>query len=361
MAIINEKAAFLLEGMVLEGGWKVVKKYERTSFQTGGIYSCCYEVINEDGTKGFLKAFDYSDANKSSDQRPAELIRNITNAYEYERKILLKCSENGLNNVIRYLDAGGIEVEQNIKYPRVEYLILEHADEGDIRVSLKKGNGSSVAWKLRSLHQIAKSVSQLHRLLIAHQDIKPSNVVTFNYSKTKLTDLGSAVSEIPIQSELPKYLEDDYCGSYEYSPPELLYGYKINDFTYRRIACDLYLLGNMVVFYFLDVSMNFLLKSNLDSSLCWEKPVNYKKYEYVKPYLIEAFEKSMEDLRKSIVQEDLKDPIEEVVRFLCNPDPLNRGHIKNINQKFGRLGLSRFVTKFDVLAKKYELEEGIKY
>jgi serine/threonine protein kinase len=318
-------------------------------------------VVNEDGTKGFLKAFDYSDANKSSDQRPSELIRNITNSFEYERKILIECSVNGLNNVVRYLDSGGIEVNHSIKYPRVEYLILEHADEGDIRVSLKNEYGSSLAWKLRSLHQITKSVSQLHRIFIAHQDIKPSNVVTFDYSNTKLTDMGSAVSERPIQSELPKYLEEDYCGSYEYSPPELLYGFIVNDFQIRRLACDLYLLGNMVVYYFMDVSMNFLLKSNLDRSLSWEKPTNYQKYDYIKPYLIEAFEKSMEDLKNSIEQEDLKEPLEEIVRFLCNPDPFNRGHIKNLNQKVGRLGLARFVTMFDRLAKKYELIEGLKY
>lgn len=360
MAVVKPKAAFLLKGMTLKDGWYVKKRHKKKAYQTGGIYSCCYDVVNENGVKGFLKAFDYSDAGKSSNISPSEIIRNITNSYQYELKLLTKCSENGLNNVVRILGDGAVEVEENIKYPAVEYIILEKAEEGDVRKVLKK-NGSSTAWKLRSLHQITKSISQLHRIYIAHQDIKPSNVVTFSNKKTKLTDMGSAVSDVPIQSEIPKYLEEDYCGSYEYSPPELLYGYKIDDFALRRMACDLYLLGNMVVFYFTDVSMNYLLKSNLDRSLWWQKPNNYGKYDFIKPYLIEAFEKSMEDLRASIEEEDLEIALEEIVRFLCHPDPLNRGHIKNLKQKFGRLGLIRFVTKLNVLAKKYELLEGVKY
>ena len=356
----NEKAAHLLEGQTLEGGWKVLEKYDKNEHQTGGIYSCNYKVVNEDGQIGFLKAFDYSDANKASNARPSELIRNITNSYEYERKVLLKCSDYGLNNVVRYLDSGGIEVPYEIKYPRVEYIILEHADEGDVRSYLKI-NRTGVAWKLRSLHQITKAISQLHRIQIAHQDVKPSNVLTFNYSNSKLTDMGSAFSNVPLQGELPKYLEEDYCGSYEYSPPELLYGYKLSDWEMRRLACDLYLLGNMIIFYFMDVSINFLLKSNLDRTLWWERPYNYSKYEQIKPYLIEAFEKSLADINDEIKEKDIIEDLENAVRYLCHPDPYQRGHLKNVGSKIGKHGLARFITMFDRMAKKYELKEGIKY
>ena len=351
----EEKAAHLLLGKSLEGGWKVTKKYNKTEIQTGGVYSCCYEVkrvIDDKEEIGFLKAIDYSDADKTS-ENTVELIQNIANAYQYEKKILSICLAKGLNNVVRLVDFGGINVDEALKYPRVEYLILEHADEGDIR-NILKSREVNFEWKIRSIHQVAKALSQLHRIGIAHQDVKPSNIVSFGKKRTKLTDLGSACSKEQIQVNLPEHLNESYSGSFEYSPPELLYGYISGSWEERRILCDLYLLGNMIIFYFLDVSMNFLLKKNLDRKLWWERPGMYNNFEYVKPYLIDAFEKSLKDFRDAIDFEDVKDELESTVRFLCNPDPSRRGHSKNLLQKYNQYGLARFLTIFDRIAKKYE-------
>jgi len=352
----EEKAAHLLLGKKLNGGWEVTKKYDRTEIQTGGIYSCCYEVqrINEGGNRevGFLKAIDYSDADKATDDT-VDLIQNITNSYKYEKQILEICLNRGLTNIIRLVDSGGINVEEAVKYPRVEYLILENADHGDVR-NVLANNQVNFAWKIRSLHQITKALHQLHKVGIAHQDIKPSNVVNFSNKRTKLTDLGSACSKDRIQVDLPAHLEDNYSGSFEYSPPELLYGYLSGSWEERRILCDLYLLGNMIVFYFLNVSMNSLIKNNLDRKLWWERPGMQGNFEYVKPYLKEAFEKSLEDFRSAVEFEDAKDELELALRFLCNPDPKLRGHSKNLSQKYNQYGLARFLTIFDRIARKYE-------
>lgn len=351
----EEKAAQLLLGKTLNGGWEVTKKYNKTEFQTGGIYSCCYEVrrnIDGDEEIGFLKAIDYSDATKVTPDTAA-LIQNITNSYLYEKKLLSICLSKGLNNVVRLIDSGNIDVEEAKYYPRVEYLILEHAEMGDVRNVLKNPD-VNMHWKMLSIHQITKALAQLHRIGIAHQDVKPSNVVNFGKKQSKLTDLGSACSKDQIQENLPKHLDESYSGSFEYSPPELLYGHISGSWEERRILCDLYLLGNMIIFYFMDTSMNSLLKSNLDRALWWERPGMYGNFDAAKPYLIEAFEKSIEDFRASIKLEDVKDELEKVIRFLCNPDPSNRGHSKNLRQKYNQYGLSRFLTIFDRIIKKYE-------
>lgn len=351
----EEKAAHLLLGKTLSGGWEVTKKYDKTEFLTGGIYSCCYEVRRNIAGKeeiGFLKAIDYSDATKVTADTPA-LIQNITNSYLYEKKLLSLCLSKGLNNVVRLIDSGNIDVEEAKFYPRAEYLILEHAEMGDVR-NVLKNTDVNVHWKMLSIHQITKALSQLHRIGIAHQDVKPSNVVNFGKNQSKLTDLGSACSKDQIQDNLPNHLDESYSGSFEYSPPELLYGYISGSWEERRILCDLYLLGNMIIFYFMDTSMNALLKSNLDRALWWERPGMYGNFDVAKPYLIEAFEKSIEDFRASIKLEDVKDELETTVRFLCNPDPSNRGHSKNLRQKYNQYGLSRFLTIFDRIIKKYE-------
>ncbi len=357
-----QKAAEHLLGLTIGDGWKVTKKHDSTEYQfrTGGVYSCCYEVRrNENGkeTIGFLKAIDYSNVSQVSDVDPAERMQDMLNAYQYEKKILTICLERGLNNVVRLVESGGFEVDAVPKYPKVEYLILEHADLGDVR-KVMSTHAVDFEWKVRSIHQIAKALSQLHGIGVAHQDVKPSNVVNFNLSSTKLADLGSACSKNPIQESLPKHLDDRYSGSFEYSPPELLYGHLSGIFEERRFLCDLYLLGNMVIFYFANMSMNSLLKSKLDRNLWWERPEMYGKFEYVKPYLIDAFEKALIDFRDSIEDDEYRDDLETIVRYLCNPDPSRRGHAKNLNQRYNQYGLARFLTLLDRIAKKIKYKSS---
>ena len=350
----TEQAAQLLEGKLLEGGWRVIRKLSNSLNQTGGIYSSYYEVENDD-RKGFLKAFDYSAALKATEDFTKE-INNITAAYNLEKEILELCRDNGCKNVIEILDKGTVFVDEVKSYPRVEYLILELAEKGDLRNVLQTDN-VTLEWKIRSLHQLAKGLAELHKLSIAHQDIKPSNIVQLTMLKTKISDLGSAVTINGNQNPLPNRQLFDLAGTREYAPPELLYGALSSDETIRRIGCDLYLLGSMIAFYFTDTSMTALIKLNLSDSLSWNLPQNYGKYESVKSYVIIAFEKALVDVGRKIKDDYLREKLIEVLRFLCNPDPLTRGHEKSIIQKGSNYSLERFITIFDLLARRVKLKQ----
>lgn len=354
MISTTEQAAQLLEGKVLDGGWQVVKKLEQNHHHTGGVYSSYYEVKNGD-RKGFLKAFDYSAAARATNDFAKE-INNITAAYNLEKEILEICTNNGCKNVIRILDKGFINVAEAPTYPRVEYLILELAEKGNLRDVLHTDQ-VTLEWKIRSLHQLAKGLSELHRLSIAHQDVKPSNIVQLASGKTKITDLGSAVTVNGDPGKLPDRQLRNLAGTWNYAPPELLYGYLNPDDTIRRIGCDLYLLGSMVVFYFTDMSMTALIKANLSESLCWTVPTNYGNYSSLKSYVIVAFEKALEDIGAKIEDEYLRKKIIEIIKHLCNPDPLQRGHEKSIAQKGSNFNLERFITSFDLLARKIKLKQ----
>lgn len=49
-------------------------------------------------------------------------------------------------------------------------------------------------------------------------------------------------------------------------------------------------------------------------------------------------------------------PQNEIIGYLCNPDPIKRGHPKNIKAKGNNYSLERFVQKLDLLRRKAEIE-----
>jgi eukaryotic-like serine/threonine-protein kinase len=352
----QKQAAQLLEGEELTEGWKVLKKIELQPYNTGGAYSCCYEVSN--GTKrGFLKAFDFSPAMRAGG---GDQIRDILNAFKIEKEILEECTKHRFRNIIQLINQGELMIKEAEYYPNVYYLIIEYAEKGDVRNAIKEKR-ATIEWKLRSLHQLTLGIRQLHSILIAHQDIKPSNIVTMKNDVTKITDFGSAIPLVHHDKELPPHLLKHYAGTWEYAPPELLYGDLGTDEIARRIGCDLYLLGSMVAFYFTNMSMTSLIKLNLEDSLCWTNPKLFGQYEQVKAYVIMAFEKALEDIKYQIKENEIKENIILIIRYLCNPDPNKRGHPKNIKEIGSNYSLERFVTMFNEMATYFEIQKGIVY
>lgn len=75
---------------------------------------------------------------------------------------------------------------------RTAYLIMDYADCGNLKngimkndVKLTENNVFSILW------QVAKGLNYLHSKKIAHQDIKPSNILIFNGGENyKLSDFG---------------------------------------------------------------------------------------------------------------------------------------------------------------------------
>jgi hypothetical protein len=100
----NIPASANMEGMTLPTGWKVVKALERGSNATGGHFSNAY-VVSKDGQPGFMKAFDFSGAFSAANV--LEELQKLTNAYLYERDLLLYCK--GVNaGVILHQRVGAI-------------------------------------------------------------------------------------------------------------------------------------------------------------------------------------------------------------------------------------------------------------
>jgi eukaryotic-like serine/threonine-protein kinase len=178
-----------LAGRELPGSWTVLERIEMPPVATGGNFSCAYRVVSKNGTKAFLKALDYSRALSSAD--PARELERLTAAYNFERDVVAACRELGMDRVVRAITDGRVTIEGAPAGGVVEYLIFELAD-GDVRAHLSAIAEVETAWKLRCLHHIATGLRQLHSAGIAHQDVKPSNVMVFDKKTSKVGDLGRA-------------------------------------------------------------------------------------------------------------------------------------------------------------------------
>ena len=350
------KAAEALKGLKLDGGWHVDKMVKKPPKGTGGYSSVSYHVSNKDGTKAFLKALDFSSA--LQDEDPAKKVLELASAYEHERNLLTQCKDKRLSHVVVPL-ADGVAKVSGIYAPidRVPYLIFQMA-KGDIRDEkeawMKFEKKFDLAWALRCLHHSAIGVQELHSMNIAHQDIKPSNVLVFPVEGSKLTDLGSA-SQVGNPSPSEKKMK--VSGDVRYAVPEQWYSWSQSPDFENRYIVDLYRLGGLMFFFFADCSATDAIQ--LKISIKYGK--GFIKTDFISdlPYLQYAFEESLSDLRTSIEElaGDLTDEIVMIAQQLCNPDPRLRGDPTARAAAYRKqYDIQAYVSRFNKLARKAELE-----
>ena len=336
-----------LVGLEVEDGWVVKERVVRDADATGGTFSIGYIVESTDGRTAFLKALDYSGALEA--KNPAEELARMTAEYEHERAVLQVCKDRKIKRVALPI-ADGVAVVPGVRRGgRVNYLIFELAD-GDAREHLGKSSPGDIAWRLRSLHHVAGGLNQLHVHRTAHQDVKPSNVLTFRDAGWKLGDLGRA-SRMGVQGP---HDERHIAGDWGYAPPELLYRQVDPDWIRRRYGCDAYLLGNLIIFFFGDVSLTAWLHAQLGEPLrhnAWTGT-----YQEVLPYVRNVFGEFMEQFDQHIasISKGLAERLVPAVRQLCDPDPLLRGDPKNRKSVVTQYSLIRYVSLLNDLATRAE-------
>jgi len=342
-----------LVGKTLENGWRVVEKLERNEKATGGHFSVSYVVHGSGNKRAFLKALDYSEALNDPDVDPAEELERLTASYNFERSLHDKCKSSRLSRIAGVLDHGTIRLLAGNQTGVVQYLVFEFAPRGDIRNFVDGRTALDMSWTLQMMHQSAAALRQLHAIGVAHQDLKPSNVLMFSPALTKLADLGRAFD----RNASSPHDDFDCAGDRTYAPPELLYGHVPTDWRARRLGCDLYLLGSLFVFLWAGVSMTHMLFGKLDPRfhyLAWGDT-----YQEVLPYLRRSFSGVLQAIHESSPSPIAKE-VTLAVSQLCDPDPARRGHPKNAPSGPNRYSLERYVATFDRLSKRAALAERLK-
>ncbi|RIB22056.1 kinase-like domain-containing protein [Gigaspora rosea] len=134
-------------------------------------------------------------------------------------------------NIVRFL--GTSKDTLNDRY----FLIMEYANDGNLRSYLKRNN-NSLNWhqRLELACQITKGLSYLHSEEIIHRDLHDKNIVIQN-GKAKITDFGNATS-INTQTNIHNGL----FGMISFLAPELLKPTKSDNVPYCK-KTDIYSLG----------------------------------------------------------------------------------------------------------------------
>lgn len=333
-----------LEGKKLKTGWLVTEKVKAKPGSSGGHFSVCY-LAEKDGQIGFLKAINVLTFLNDEDVDLPKAMATTLNTFNYEKEILEKCGQKGLNKISRLLDSGSENMD-GFLIKNVHYLIFEKADD-DVRSHINFSNKVDFAWKLRSLHNIAVGIKQLHGIEVSHQDLKPSNVFVFNKNISKIGDLGRSLSE----TVFGPHSKRNFAGDSRYAPPEVFNMYVLPNWRDKVFAIDCYLLGSMAAFYITGHSMTALLSKNINPNV----NIMGLSFEQALPYWVVAFDDALMNIESELGDFPDKDLLISAIRMLCYPDPNDRGHIKNAKSQ-NSFNMERFIEIFNRIASKAEMK-----
>lgn len=337
-------AAEELTGLILDGGWTVDRRVMHVP-SSGGVHSVPYIVKDTQGREHFLKALDFSYAFDDLRKKDAaRILQDMTAAYNHERDILEHCKDRRLSRVVVAITHGYVQVPGFSSIEgTVAYLIFELA-ESDVRQQVDLKNRLDCLVSLSILNDVTLGMMQLHKEAIAHQDLKPSNVLTYGDGGCRVGDFGRS-------SRRGYQVWMDNCGiagDRTYAPPEQLYSNFHPDFVIRRIGCDLYLLGNLAAFLFSGINVTASLLARLPPDF---HPARWNgTYDQVLPHLQHAFAQVLADVEVA-VDPLVRADISKMVRELCNPDLSKRGHRKGIGSA-SQYSLERYKSQTDLLLKR---------
>lgn len=333
-----------LVGQTLPSGWVVKSRHTEKPGDTGGHFSVCF-LVEKSGTAAFMKAFDLETLFRRFAGNPQNIQRELE-SINFEIRLLDLCKGAATKAVVIAIDRGTVTIPSvNLGQP-IEYLIFQLADQDARRYHNYRAEVDA-AINLQILKHAAHGLRELHGLSIAHQDLKPSNVLLYKDETSKLADLGRS-------SRFGDAIWHDallFAGDSAYAPIEVLYKHAPSEWHARRFSSDLYMLGSFVVFLFSSVNLTAQILTRLQPDFHPRRWTD--SYEQVVPYLRVALRGALENLKA--FQGGAGKELQAVVRELCDPDPLKRGSPRIVNVP-ARYSLQRYASIFERLALQVRLK-----
>ena len=281
----------------------------------------------------------------------AELLK-LTSDAKFEQDVLAYCTKHGMSRVMRYLGHEYLQLDPNDLMSQVSCLIMEVGDE-DLRRLMNHHGQASCVWTLKVMSDVSLALTQLHKGGIAHQDIKPSNVISVagkngTGDKTlKVGDLGRVTSK----NHKGPFDSREWPGDWGYSPPERWYRHVPADWNDRREAADAYMLGSLLMFLSTGTTLQSLVSPLI--------PQQYLPNNWGGSYdqdllvvLVDAHARVLENWLRPVLMPEVAAEVMKIVIELTHPDPLLRGDTRARRQVGRPVGLDRIHQRLHLLSRR---------
>lgn len=335
-----------LLGTTLASGWLLAEKLEPSKGSSGGTFGVGYKATRGNEI-AFVKAIDFVDAISAPD--PLMELTKLSSIANFEKDVLSYCAQRGMTKVLKFIGHEYVSSDPNNPLTRVSCLIMEAGTEDLRRLFNAKGTGAC-AWNLQVLRDVSQAIAQLHKGGIAHQDIKPSNVIEVagngkDSNTMKVGDLGRVVR----RGQTGPFDTLSWPGDRRYSPPERWYGFVPPDWSDARDASDAYMLASLMVYLFTGATLQSLVFNLIPPAFqpgTWTGSFD----QDLMPVLVDAHSRVLNEHLLPQLEPAIADRFFAIAKGLSNPDPLKRGDI-NSRKQIGRpVGMDRVHQKLNALA-----------
>lgn len=353
--------AQLLEGVTLPSGWLLVERLKHLPGSSGSNFCTGYRAQRTvDGKRetAFVKAMDLARAFAAAD--PFAEAFKLTAESEFERRALEHCKQRRHSRLIQLISWEYTNQDPAFSPLNQVLCLIMEIGEGDIRKQLTRTGALPTSAILHVLEDTALGLAQLHRSGIAHQDVKPSNVISMtdmsNAEKNlfKVSDLGRVVRK----GIVGPYDADHWPGDTNYQPPERWYGFVPPQWPDAREASDAYMLGSLVCFLFCGVPLQPMLAKKIPPAMfpgAWTGGYNESLVQVLRSQQFSILATSV----APTIGEVVRDGVIDIIKELVEPDPLKRGD-KRARAQTGAPGLDRFRGRFRQLRLHAAIHEKVK-
>ncbi|MBI4291296.1 MAG: hypothetical protein HY661_07455 [Betaproteobacteria bacterium] len=348
------RPAMGLIGTTLPTGWTLEGEIPPYEGRTGATF-CVGYIANRNGERAFIKVIDLMNAAHNRTNL-VESLHEATSEILAERAVLALCHDKKMTRIIRLIDHGEYEVPAFAGDPlgRVHYFVFELA-ASDVRKEVSFAKNDQILWKLRVLKDVALAIDQLHRGGVAHQDIKPSNVLLMKPAEDagdhKLGDLGRAIR----MNASGPFDDHVFPGDARYAPLSAWYGVRDAEWVDGRTSADLYMLGVLACFLFGGINITQRQMVLIPNEM--KVPDWHGTFEAVLPFLINVHAQVMEEIEQGL-PDSFRADLFAVIKELTHPDPRLRGNPR-ARARVGRPpGTETYVSRFAHLVKVAELKKS---
>lgn len=339
-----------LVGLTIAGRWRLDEKFHVGKQESGGNFGVGYTATDlQDGATRFVKVVDFRSRLSNMSQ-----LRQLLEMAEFEVIMHKACMR--MSKVVRMVGHGQLAFKTPASPDPYNYLclVLERGD-GDIKSHVDFRPDRSPYWKFWVLREVALAIVQMERAQLAHNDIKPSNVIRFPSDgashNIKLGDVGRAVTK----SGTGPFDGYAWAGDPRHKPLEALYGWEEPEWQNRRTAADAYMLGNLVSFLFSGASLTERVTNSL--------PPEYRHGRFSGSYrdlldiIRHARNSVLEDHVIPTFPVEVRQELGEIVRWLTEPDPQMRGEPNA--RRAGTIGIDRIQSRLERLAQRAQIHERV--